>query len=202
MKIPIPTMSRTRKRPPRAALKALLPVQVLEFACEGGDWYERIRREIGNGWRPRHPETDEILNAEQLLAWAIGTFTSDDASRIRAARVAAELERIAFADAGKFMEWGPDGVTLVASDGMDEAQRRAVAEVSETRPGVAGGGTVRIKLHDKVAALRLLGQSCNLFASRVEVTGRDGGAVEYHHSWDPESAVAEALGSLADDEAR
>ena len=86
-------------------------------------------------------------------------------------RILEELCRIAFADPRDLMRWGPDGVELRPSDELDAAQAAAVDEVSEGR-----GGVIRLKKHDKVKALELLGRHLGLFADRLhaEVSGPGG----------------------------
>ena len=74
-----------------------------------------------------------------------------------------ELAKIARANAGDFVEWGPEGVKWKASSGLSEEQRGAVAEVSQT------GGSIRVKLSDKQAALEKLGRALGMFGDRVVV---------------------------------
>jgi phage terminase small subunit len=89
--------------------------------------------------------------------------------------VVRELARVAFGDRRKLMTWGPEGVRLVDSSELDENDAAAVAEVSETT--TKDGGSLKLKTHDKVAALKLLGEHLGMFKQRVELTGRDGGPV-------------------------
>lgn len=77
------------------------------------------------------------------------------------ARVVEELAAIAFADAADYFAWGPDGVSVKASDGLDRRLTRAVAEVSETR--TSAGGAIRVKLADKLAALEKLARALGMF---------------------------------------
>ena len=86
-------------------------------------------------------------------------------------RVLEELCRIAFADPRDLMRWGPDGVELRHSDDLSPEEAAAVCEVSEGR-----GGILRLKKHDKVRALELLGKHFGMFADRVqaEVSGPGG----------------------------
>jgi phage terminase small subunit len=82
-------------------------------------------------------------------------------------RVLEEIRRVAFSRMGDFADWGPDGVTLRASQELTEAQAACVAEVADhtrTRVVAGEGGRprvqvedrqIRIKLHDKIEALRL-----------------------------------------------
>ncbi len=89
-------------------------------------------------------------------------------------RILEELCRIAFSDPRDLMRWGPDGVELRPSDELDAAQAAAVDEVSKGR-----GGVIRLKKHDKVKALELLGRHLGLFADRLhaEVSGPGGSPI-------------------------
>ena len=54
------------------------------------------------------------------------------AQDITAARVLAELRHVAFSDMRDYTMWGPNGVTLKASEELSDLAAAAVAEVSET----------------------------------------------------------------------
>lgn len=89
--------------------------------------------------------------------------------------VIAELAKIAFGDQRKVMSWGPTGIKLRPSTELSADEAAAVAEVSETV--TASGGTMKLKTHDKVGALKLLGEHLGMFKQKVELTGKDGGPV-------------------------
>lgn len=93
---------------------------------------------------------------------------------ITADRVVAELAKIAFSDPRDLMEWGPDGVVLRPSAELSDDQAASVAEVAENNAGL------RLKKHDKVKALELLGRHIGIFTDKVkaEVSGPDGGPVQ------------------------
>ena len=91
-------------------------------------------------------------------------------------RVVAELARVAFGDRRRLMTWGPNGVKLRDSETISEDDAAAVAEVSETVN--AAGGSIKLKTHDKVKALELLGKYVGIFTDKVQLTGKDGGPVE------------------------
>lgn len=76
---------------------------------------------------------------------------------ITADRVVRELALLGFADLCDYVEWDTSGVRLRDSSTLDEAKRRAVIEVSETRLGV------RIKLADKKGSLDSLGKHLGIF---------------------------------------
>ncbi|WP_332116057.1 terminase small subunit [Azorhizobium caulinodans] len=91
---------------------------------------------------------------------------------VTAERIIEELAKIAFYDIRKAVRWGraPDGeeaypVELVPSEQIDDATAAAVAEVSLTQSGV------KIKMHDKRAALVDLGKHLGMFKERVEHSG-------------------------------
>jgi phage terminase small subunit len=70
----------------------------------------------------------------------------------RRARVVEELERVAYADPRQVLDWGPQGVTLKASEGLTDEAASAVQSVKETKDGV------QITLHPKVPALAKLAE--------------------------------------------
>lgn len=91
-------------------------------------------------------------------------------------RVIVELAKIAFADPGDYFDWGPDGVAILPKSGLTADQRAVVAEVSETRSET--GGSIKLRLSDKQAALEKLGRHLGMFREKVEMTGKDGGPIE------------------------
>lgn len=108
---------------------------------------------------------------------------------INADRVVQELAIIGFADLASYVEWSNKGVTLKDSASLDEMQRRAIVEVSETSFGV------RVKLADKKGALDSLGKHLGLFVDRKELTGKGGGPIETKSI--PEDLTDEQLAAIA-----
>ena len=82
-------------------------------------------------------------------------------------RVIQELALVAFANMADYAAWDSSGVTLKASTALTAAQTRVVGEVSQTIS--KDGGTVRFKLHSKVAALAHLGKHLGLFPDKVQI---------------------------------
>lgn len=78
-----------------------------------------------------------------------------------------ELATIAFADMAVYVEWGPSGLTLVASDTLPPDATRAVMEVSESI--TEGGQNTKFKLFDKIKALELVGKHLGMFIDRTKV---------------------------------
>lgn len=87
-------------------------------------------------------------------------------------RVVAELAKIAFGNIRDVMEWGPDGVTVRSSEELTDGQAAGVAEVSKST--TRDGGSLKLKRHDKVKALELLGRHLGMFTDKVknEISGR------------------------------
>ena len=110
-------------------------------------------------------------------------------------RILSELAKIGFADIRKAVKWhghliqeqdAPDGgdvlvikntysnnVSLVSSDEIDDETAGAIAEVSQSPTG-----GLKIKLHDKQAALVNMGKHLGLFVEKHEHSGPDGGPIE------------------------
>jgi phage terminase small subunit len=80
-------------------------------------------------------------------------------------RIVQELARVAFGDARRVMSWGPDGVTLIDSETLDDDAAALVAEASETT--TQHGGSVKLKVNDKVKALELLGRHMGMFNDKL-----------------------------------
>lgn len=97
-------------------------------------------------------------------------------AELRADEILAEIRAVALSRLNRVGSWGPDGVTLIPSDSLEDADIAAIAEVTDhTRSRVEGEGTtildrqVRVKLHDKVEALRLAAKVLGLLKDKVEL---------------------------------
>lgn len=110
-----------------------------------------------------------LKNVEVQKAIAEAQVKRTERTEITADRVVSELAKIAFADPRDLMEWGPNGVRLKDSADLTEEQAASVAEVSETT--TKDGGSLRLKKHDKVKALELLGRHMGMFKDKVEMSG-------------------------------
>ena len=101
-------------------------------------------------------------------------------------RVVRELAKIGFSDVRKIVEWtgseiqdedeGEDGqprvvvraaniVRLIGSEDVDDDTAAAIAEISQSKEGA-----LKVKLHDKRAALVDLGKHLGMFVERQETT--------------------------------
>lgn len=86
-------------------------------------------------------------------------------------KVVAELAKIAFGSARDVMTWGPQGVILKDSAELTDEQAAAIAGVSENI--TQNGSSLKLKRHDKVKALELLGRHLGMFTDKVknEISG-------------------------------
>jgi phage terminase small subunit len=158
--------------------------------------------------------------ASRLLANVSVAAAVQEAKNKRAARteitqdrVLAELAKIGFADMRKLLRWTGNAtrfdegsaeetgdveisvanfVQLFDSDTLDDDIAACIAEVSQTREGV-----LKVKLHDKQAALVSIGRHLGMFNDKIAVTGKDGGAIEIEQRIrDDADAVTGAIAGL------
>ena len=102
-------------------------------------------------------------------------------------KVLKELAKIGFSDIRKAVKWGDSvavmneesgemviahGLCLISSDAVDDSTAAAIAEVSEGKQGL------KVKFHDKRAALVDIGRHLGMFKDKVEVSGPNGGPVQ------------------------
>lgn len=103
------------------------------------------------------------------VAEAVAAAKAERSRRVglTADRVLEELAAIGFARLGDYVRWDGERVILEESGSVDT---RAVAEVGSqvSKYGV----NLKIKMHDKVSTLKLLGQHIGMFADRLEHSGK------------------------------
>lgn len=121
-----------------------------------------------------------------------------------------ELAKIGFADIRKVVRWGNTeirlndgsddgfveayhGLALTSSDQVDDETAAAIAEISQGKEGL------KVKFHDKRAALVDMGRHLGMFKERVEHTGKDGGPIEVA-SLSREEYLQARKDALADDD--
>lgn len=95
-----------------------------------------------------------------------------DANEVTIERIVAEVVKVAFANQRDLMQWGPQGVKLRPSDELTDEQAAAVSEVSESIS--ATGGSLKLKTHDKLGALRFLAELKGFLVKKSEITGANG----------------------------
>lgn len=86
-----------------------------------------------------------------------------------------ELKKIAFSNLKDIAKWNQSGVDFHDSGRIPRKRTAFISEISQVMNEY--GGTTKVKLHDKVAALKLLGMHLNMF-NKVVHTGEDGGPIK------------------------
>lgn len=160
------------------------------------------------------------LKARPEVAVRIAELKAAAAARceITTARIMAELGKIGFSDIRKAVQWysnvavaaadersvddmledGPEvrhqitnQVELVSSGEIDDATAAAIAEISMTDKG-----GLKVKFHDKRAALVDMGKHLGMFTEKHELTGANGGPIQTEELSD-EAAVGRMLFLIA-----
>lgn len=143
------------------------------------------------GFKP-HRGNAARLSANESVRERVSAIQLAAAERaeITVAEVLRELKKIGFADIRKAVKWrsnvlattiDDDGtphpyytsnVELVGSDDVDDDTAAAIAEISQTDKG-----GLKVKFHDKRAALVDIGKHLGMFKERIEHSGPNGGPV-------------------------
>lgn len=157
----------------------LVDLNATQAAIRAG-YSEKTARQVG---------AENLTKPDIAAAVAEAQAALSEKTGITAERVLAELVRIGFADIRKAVAWGispgdqtsenadPNGlniypVRLIPSEKIDDDTAAAVAEVSLTQTGV------KVKMHDKMAALDKLARHLGLIVDRHEHTGKGGGPIK------------------------
>lgn len=92
----------------------------------------------------------------------------EEEAKALALRVIEEYKKIAFTDMRNYAMWGPAGVKLMDSKLLTSDEAACIAEVSESTTG----GSIKFKLHNKIAALDALAKHLGLFDPPMEAEGQ------------------------------
>ncbi len=114
--------------------------------------------------------SENLTKPEIALAIREAKAQRSRRTEVTADRVLEELARIAFASISDAVEWHSDGATVKASSELSPEVLAAVSEVSETRHR-DGSVAVKVKMHDKLAALNKVADHLRMFVNRVEHSG-------------------------------
>lgn len=98
-------------------------------------------------------------------------------TRITQDRIMKELSRTGFADMRNFAEWDGESMRFRDSDELSADDSPAIRDVTSTRQyqyskdGDLVGETVntQVRLHDKKAALELMGKQIGMFKDRLDI---------------------------------
>lgn len=107
-----------------------------------------------------------LTNANVVQALAEKRALLAARTEVTAERVLREMAKVAFSTMRTFATWGPDGVTLTDDSTLSDDDARCVLEVGETK--TKDGGSLRIKLHDKMGALKELAELIGITPEMVK----------------------------------
>jgi phage terminase small subunit len=102
-----------------------------------------------------------LVNVKVAEALKAAMDARAEKTDITAERVLVELGRVAFGNQRQLMTWGPDGVSFRPSSALTDDECAMVSEVSETE--TLNGGSLKLKTHDKIKALELIGKHLGMF---------------------------------------
>lgn len=155
----------------------LIDLNATQAAIRAG-YSKRTASQIGEQLL-RKLEVQEYLQ-ERMKARSERTEITQD-------RVLQELAKIGFSDIRKAVKWGSEvlvrdaetgeqvivhGIAVIDSAEIDDDTAAAIAEISEGRDGL------KVKLHDKRAALVDIGRHIGMFKQVLEHTGPKGGPIQ------------------------
>lgn len=126
------------------------------------------------------------LSKRPLVADRIMELREQAAARttVTSARILEEMAKIGFANMMDYIKVQDDGSAYVDLNAIDRDKAAAISEiVVDTYMDGKGEDArevkrVRLKLHDKRAALMDMGKHLGMFAQRVEHTGPGGGPIQ------------------------
>ena len=147
---------KTEEREKRFVLAYLKDLNATKAAIAAG-YSESTARAAG----ARLLTKDNILKAIEA-----GANRICEKHEVKAEDVIRELKNIAFLDLREAVEWGANGVNLKEAQDLKEEVARAISEVGETRN--QHGTACKIKTHDKMKALEMLGRHLGMWKD-VEV---------------------------------
>lgn len=111
------------------------------------------------GWSLlKNPKVQEAIS-ERVEA-------AENRSQVTVDRVLTELARIAFADITDIVSVEGGKVRVRDTRDLPPETRKAISEITETG---AAGGTIKVKLHDKIKALELIGRHLAMFKDKLDV---------------------------------
>ncbi len=176
----------------RFVAEYLIDLNATQAAIRSG-YSRRTAGSVGN---------ENLQKPEIASAVAEGQAKLAVKAEITAERVIAELAKIGFANMADYMRVGANGDPVLDFSKLSRDQSAALVECT-VEDFVDGRGEdardvrrVKFRLADKRAALVDLGKHLGLFKERVEVTGKDGGAIE-HNDVSARDILADKLAGFA-----
>lgn len=133
------------------------------------------------------------MRRKQTVATAISALLAERAGAT-GSRIIEELGKLAFADVTDIVKVKDGRVIVTDTDQLSPDQRAAIAEISETVN--ENGRTIKVKMHEKGAALDRLAKVLGMYRDRVELSGPDGGAITVESVVDVRARILERLARI------
>ena len=149
------------------------------------------RAGLGNGNRKSCREQGHRMRHKPHVAAAIAKLIEQRSGATRS-RVIEEVSRLAFSNIGHVLEVKNGALVVKDHASLDDDTLATVASVEET-VNERGYRTLRVKQHDRLAALGLLAKILGINTSKVEVSGPGGQPITLEAS----TARARIEGKLA-----
>lgn len=148
---------KTEERRKRFVSAYLKDFNATRAAIEAG--YSENSAEMAGSRMMRNDKVQEAIKAasEKLCKKA----------EIKVEELVFELKNIALNDMRDVVEWGPGGVVLKRSSDLTPDVARTVSEVSESKN--KEGSTYKIKTHDKLKAIEMIGRHLGMWKDQVDV---------------------------------
>jgi len=115
------------------------------------------------------------MKRKATVAAAIAQLVQERGN-VTGSRVLEEIARIAFAKMSDFARVEKGSLVITDTAQLTEDQQAAISEISETV--TESGRTIRVKLHDKGAALDKLAKVLGMYRDRIELSGPGGTAIQ------------------------
>lgn len=129
--------------------------------------------------RPSLAQKASRVSTDPKVQARIAEIRAQFATRttITAQRVLEELAKIGFTSMGDMIEIDEDGKSTVNLAKLTPEQKAAISEI-EIFTNPEGKQRVKVKLHDKRAALMDIGKHLGMFREKVELSGPNGAPIQ------------------------
>jgi len=122
----------------------------------------------GYSEKSAHVQGHDLLNNPKIRRYLLKLLGDlNDKYEISAERTLRELAAVAYSTMDDVAKWNESGVTVKDSDELSEPAAASVCEVSES--ATQFGQQIKIKQHNKVAALKVLAEYQGLIGKKIEI---------------------------------
>ncbi|MDD4566189.1 MAG: terminase small subunit [Eubacteriales bacterium] len=127
------------------------------------------RYEALHGRLIKEAEDDCIITAKQVLQELANIALANGSDYAQVVEREYEEEN----EGGETVKKRYKTVNLIPTESLSDNRKSAIAGIEQTQSGI------RVKQHDKVKALELLGKHLGMFTDKMELTGKGGGPIQH-----------------------